>query len=80
MLFARGLTRDMPHLPQAKSFFQAMVAEQSMRALGISGVADTVVGDDLLRGVSGGQKKRVAVGEVMVSRGTINPPIFSCSR
>eukprot|EP00039_Didymoeca_costata_P008271 m.109810 g.109810 ORF g.109810 m.109810 type:complete len:1457 (+) comp14014_c0_seq3:106-4476(+) len=33
--------------------------------LGINHVKDTVVGDELLRGISGGQRKRVTIGEVL---------------
>ncbi|KAL7471875.1 hypothetical protein ACHAXS_012182 [Conticribra weissflogii] len=35
--------------------------------LGLSHVKDTVVGDENLRGVSGGQKRRVTVGEMLMS-------------
>jgi hypothetical protein len=31
-----------------------------MRVLGIANCADTVVGDGMLRGISGGQKRRVS--------------------
>lgn len=36
-----------------------------MEALGLDHVADTVVGDENLRGISGGQKRRVTVGEML---------------
>jgi ABC-type multidrug transport system ATPase subunit len=37
-----------------------------MRVMGLTHVKDTVVGDALLRGVSGGQKKRVTISEMVV--------------
>jgi len=37
-----------------------------LRALDLDHVADTVVGDENLRGISGGQKRRVTVGEMLM--------------
>ena len=37
-----------------------------LASLGLLGCKDTYVGDDVIRGVSGGQKKRVTVGEMLV--------------
>uniref|UniRef100_A0A7S3UDR3 ABC transporter domain-containing protein n=1 Tax=Picocystis salinarum TaxID=88271 RepID=A0A7S3UDR3_9CHLO len=41
--------------------------EVVLQTLGLSTCADTVVGDGLLRGISGGEKKRVTTGEMIVS-------------
>lgn len=39
--------------------------DRLLQLLGLDHVADTVVGDENLRGISGGQKRRVTVGEMM---------------
>eukprot|EP00644_Phytophthora_capsici_P007707 jgi/Phyca11/574276/estExt2_Genewise1.C_PHYCAscaffold_610002 len=44
----------------------ALRTELFLQILGLESCADTVVGDALLRGVSGGERKRVTVGEVLV--------------
>jgi ABC-type multidrug transport system ATPase subunit len=51
---------------EAKMKLAAVAPLQIMRNMRILGVADTIVGNDLLRGVSGGEKKRVTVAEVRV--------------
>jgi len=43
-----------------------------MRAVGIKRVEDTFVGGDRVRGVSGGEKKRVSVAEMMASRSYVD--------
>ncbi|CAM8992214.1 unnamed protein product [Rhodiola kirilowii] len=40
--------------------------EYVLKVLGLDVCADTLVGNDMLRGVSGGQRKRVTSGEMMV--------------
>ena len=42
------------------------MTEYILRVLGLDYVADTVVGGAMLRGISGGQKKRVTTGEMIV--------------
>lgn len=49
---------------EAREVMSEVMVTQTMRNLGIAHVGDTQVGDDLIRGVSGGQKKRVTIGEV----------------
>ncbi|KAK7311855.1 hypothetical protein RJT34_10277 [Clitoria ternatea] len=43
-----------------------VVTDYIMKILGLDICADTMVGDDVLRGISGGQKKRVTTGEMLV--------------
>ena len=40
----------------------------SLESLGLTGVKDTFVGDATVRGVSGGQRRRVTVGEMIMDR------------
>ena len=37
-----------------------------IRLLGLEGAANTLVGNPMLRGISGGQKKRLTSGEIIV--------------
>ncbi|PON89430.1 ABC type transporter protein [Trema orientale] len=43
-----------------------VVTDYILRILGLEVCADTMVGDELLRGISGGQRKRVTTGEMLV--------------
>jgi ABC-type multidrug transport system ATPase subunit len=45
----------------------SVVAEYVLKVLGLDYVADTFVGGPMLRGISGGQKKRLTTGEMLVS-------------
>ena len=45
----------------------SVAAEYIIRMLGLEMCADTPVGNTVIRGISGGQKKRVTSGEMLVS-------------
>ncbi|KAG6418675.1 hypothetical protein SASPL_120879 [Salvia splendens] len=44
----------------------SLVTHSVLKVLGIDICADTMVGDEMRRGISGGQKKRVTTGEMLV--------------
>ncbi|KAK4372801.1 hypothetical protein RND71_008185 [Anisodus tanguticus] len=43
-----------------------VVTDYVLKILGLDICADTMVGDEMIRGISGGQKKRVTTGEMLV--------------
>ncbi|PSR91810.1 ABC transporter G family member 32 like [Actinidia chinensis var. chinensis] len=43
-----------------------LAVEYAMKILGLDVCADTLVGDEMLKGISGGQKKRLTTGELLV--------------
>ncbi|OMO80632.1 hypothetical protein COLO4_24018 [Corchorus olitorius] len=44
----------------------SVVTDYMLKILGLEVCADTMVGDEMIRGISGGQKKRVTTGEMLV--------------
>ncbi|XP_016551122.2 pleiotropic drug resistance protein 1 [Capsicum annuum] len=44
----------------------SFVTDYVLKLLGLDICADTMVGDEMIRGISGGQKKRVTTGEMLV--------------
>ncbi|XP_077211685.1 pleiotropic drug resistance protein 1-like [Tasmannia lanceolata] len=44
----------------------SVVTDYILKILGLDICADTMVGDEMVRGISGGQKKRVTTGEMLV--------------
>ncbi|CAL9165196.1 unnamed protein product [Musa hybrid cultivar] len=43
-----------------------VITDYILKVLGLESCADTMIGDEMLRGISGGQKKRVTTGEMIV--------------
>ncbi|KAI8548585.1 hypothetical protein RHMOL_Rhmol07G0284100 [Rhododendron molle] len=44
----------------------SVVTDYALKILGLEVCADTLVGDEMLRGISGGEKKRLTTGEMLV--------------
>ncbi|CAH9117683.1 unnamed protein product [Cuscuta europaea] len=44
----------------------SLATDYIIKILGLEGCADIIVGDDMRRGISGGQKKRLTTGEMLV--------------
>ncbi|KAL5710887.1 transcription factor [Ranunculus cassubicifolius] len=44
----------------------SVVADYILKILGLENCANTMVGDEMVRGISGGEKKRVTIGEMLV--------------
>lgn len=47
------------------------LVEQTLGALGITDCADTFIGSDLIKGISGGQRKRTSVGIELITKPSI---------
>jgi ATP-binding cassette subfamily G (WHITE) protein 2 (SNQ2) len=62
------------HLPEGTAdsdTFQQRSAEFLLKSMGISHTRDTKVGNEFVRGVSGGERKRVSIIECMATRGSV---------
>jgi ATP-binding cassette subfamily G (WHITE) protein 2 (SNQ2) len=62
------------HLPEGTADarkFQQDGAEFLMKSMGISHTYDTKVGNEFIRGISGGERKRVSIIECLATRGSV---------
>ncbi|KAK7755322.1 ATP-binding cassette transporter snq2 [Diatrype stigma] len=48
-----------------------IIANALLRMFGISHTKNTLIGDDYIRGVSGGERKRVSIAETLASKSTV---------
>ena len=55
----------------SRSQFNASVKDMLLRMLNIAHTENTLVGDSFVRGVSGGERKRVSIAEMMTTRARV---------
>ena len=71
-----GVPMELLSNPESASLFaetakSGRMVQDVLTALGLNSCQDTAVGGDLLKGISGGQKRRVTLGEMLVSRHSV---------
>lgn len=71
-----GVPMEQLGSPQAVEMFKQVaesgrMVQDVLTVLGLRSCQDTVVGGNMLKGISGGQKRRVTLGEMMVSRHSV---------
>ncbi|KAI4853488.1 hypothetical protein E4T44_00808 [Aureobasidium sp. EXF-8845] len=62
---------NLPSNMENSKDFQVDTRDFLLKSMGISHTKDTKVGDAFVRGVSGGERKRVSIIEALASRGTV---------
>ncbi|KAK9938207.1 hypothetical protein M0R45_014960 [Rubus argutus] len=63
---SRGRTRPFMKAISMGGVESSLITDYTLRILGLDICKDTIVGNEMLRGISGGQKKRVTTGEMIV--------------
>ncbi|KAI0096799.1 putative ABC multidrug transporter [Nemania sp. FL0031] len=73
MEFAVGtkIPRQASNLTTSRTEHVAKKTEAILKSLGISHTSETAVGDEFIRGVSGGERKRVSLAEVMATEASV---------
>ena len=51
--------------------YDAQTREMLLKMLNISHVSESLVGDEFVRGISGGERKRVSIAEMMSTRAPV---------
>lgn len=69
--FAAHLRAPQYRLGHSRTDYTELVTDALMTLFGLQHVRDTLVGDAIIRGVSGGEKKRVSICEALASRACI---------
>ena len=64
-----GIKGRLPGVSSRK--FNTQAQKMLLRMLNISHVSDTLVGDEFVRGISGGERKRVSIGEMLSTRASV---------
>lgn len=70
-------------LSKASATNASYKVENILKIFGLDGAANTIIGDNLIRGVSGGEKKRVTLAEMMMGNHRVlllGVFVFVCAR
>ena len=69
--FAAALRAPHQHLSTSRGKYADDLTETLMSIFGLQGVKNTIIGDAMIRGVSGGEKKRVSLCEALATRACV---------